>query len=212
MTQASKQEGPAAPLPDWLREWVGERKPPSRYGPFTGTHRHQAATALRQLGPDARGACEQRAIAARDEDRLMRMEALGALANLGAPAVPVLCAALSDEDSCVRSRAVEALAAIGPEARAAVLALVRLLDDPVKYVREDSRKALDKIQPEVRRSSWTASRRFGIPTRATRRSPPLRAANVPSGEKAATAFQMPAAWYSGSRSPAASRRWKRALL
>jgi HEAT repeat protein len=76
-------------------------------------------------------------------DETVVMHALGALAKLGPVAVPRLLNALKHEKA--RPGVVYVLGEIGPDAKPAVAALVKLLDDPSEEVRHEVLIALGKI-------------------------------------------------------------------
>jgi HEAT repeat protein len=63
--------------------------------------------------------------------------------------VPILTAALQDQDTYVRRDAAKALGQFGPEARAAVVPLTALLKDREPGVRKAAGQALKKIDPAV---------------------------------------------------------------
>ncbi|HVO13271.1 MAG TPA: HEAT repeat domain-containing protein [Vicinamibacteria bacterium] len=96
----------------------------------SASERIAAANALWAMGPRARGAVADLALALGDPDATLRLSVAMALQNLGAaaaPAVPALVRALEDRDPAVRQAAVRAIAAVGPGASAALPALTRAL-------------------------------------------------------------------------------------
>lgn len=80
----------------------------------------------------------------RNEDEERRLGLTRALEQLGAPAVPGLAAALSDEDLRVRRHALEALVAVGEPARGALRELVAVAEGPD---RELAMLALEALAP-----------------------------------------------------------------
>ena len=90
-------------------------------------------------------------LAAKDDDRAVRSQALHALGNLGKDdpdaVVPVLVEGIRDIVIEVRIAAILALGSIGPEAKAAVPALSNAARDGQAGVREAATDALKKIQP-----------------------------------------------------------------
>jgi HEAT repeat protein len=90
--------------------------------------RAEAARVLGWLGPRAAEALRPLVRALREEGKV-GAEAQGALARLGAPAVPALRALLRDPDVPVRLAALGVLRRMGPAADAAVPDLIDCLDD-----------------------------------------------------------------------------------
>jgi HEAT repeat protein len=101
--------------------------------------------ALRGLGAAAAAAAPTLVETLRDDDE--RQEAIEALTEMGAAAVPALLAGLSENNSRLRSRALRTLGFIGPAARAALAAAVRALDDPEDKVRAQAVFALGRLAP-----------------------------------------------------------------
>ncbi|MCP3980520.1 MAG: HEAT repeat domain-containing protein [bacterium] len=79
------------------------------------------------------------------DDRMQATRGLAALGRLGAPAVAELGRSLGDAEPAVRYGAARALGAIGDAA--ARQALEARLDDPDPGVREEVRRALDRLGP-----------------------------------------------------------------
>jgi HEAT repeat protein len=107
--------------------------------------RSAAATALGTLGPVARDAVPDLAVAVNRGDIEFRLVAMKALENIGKPAVPALpslAVALRDVSPRVRSEAARVLGRFGPLARAHAAALERLADDPDSEVRRVANEAL----------------------------------------------------------------------
>jgi len=81
--------------------------------------RDAAASALGNIGPDAREAVPALVTALNDSKRDVRYEAAWALGNIGPDArdaVPALVTALNDPDAAIRRNAAEALSKIFPKA------------------------------------------------------------------------------------------------
>jgi HEAT repeat protein len=104
-----------------------------------------ADSALEQLGPAARAAVPALSQAMRD-----RGYGHGALAAIGAPALPALIQALRDPSPQVRRLAAAALGRMGPVAAPAVLTLVQVVSDPDFSVGQDAGHALAAIGPAGR--------------------------------------------------------------
>jgi HEAT repeat protein len=136
--------------------------------------RSEAAEALGRIGPEAEAAIPALQELLKDDEAEVRGTAAGALGRLGAKAaIPRLTELLDDKahyfkgesfldteplelggrpyESVTRIRvraiAAEALGRIGPEAKGAVPALTKLLDDKVKEVRLASASALGNMGP-----------------------------------------------------------------
>jgi HEAT repeat protein len=112
--------------------------------------RRGAASALRQIGPQAREAVPDLVRALKDDDASLRAGAAAALGLIGPPAkaaVPDLGLALKDADATVRRTAANALGSIGPTAKAAVLELIEALKDKDEYTRDNAAQALGRIGP-----------------------------------------------------------------
>ncbi|MBI3462724.1 MAG: HEAT repeat domain-containing protein [Planctomycetes bacterium] len=82
-----------------------------------------------------------------DSSSEVRSAAADALGRLGPLAVPELVEGLEDENSDVRRAAADALGGIGHVAQAAAPALVKLMKDPDRIVREQAAKALLQVDP-----------------------------------------------------------------
>ena len=84
-----------------------------------------------------------------DEERIVNLNAIEALAEIGKPAIPALIEALKDGDSNVRSNAAKTLGKIGPAAKDAVPALIYALGDDKESVSDNVYDALRKIGTSV---------------------------------------------------------------
>ena len=71
--------------------------------------------------------------------------AVEAFVAIGAASVPALIATLTSGNRVARENAARALGCIGPDARAAIPALTKALQDPHPWVQEQASKALEKI-------------------------------------------------------------------
>jgi hypothetical protein len=117
--------------------------------------RMAAASALGQIGPDARVAAPALFRAAKDTNETVRIHAYWVLGQIlpGAQlAVPVLVAGLADPYQAARDQAALVLGKYGPEARAAVPALLRTLTTNRYAFLTTNRyagSALKKIDPEA---------------------------------------------------------------
>jgi len=85
-----------------------------------------------------------------DPDPAVRLEAVKALAPLGAAAVPTLIGVLAEPDAPLRREAAAALGRIGPDACAAVPALMTALKDATLKVRLAAATALGALGPDAR--------------------------------------------------------------
>ena len=113
--------------------------------------RRHAAKKLGEIGAMAETAILDLAEATHDEDKIVRWYAARALGRLGRPAVPALIQALQHEDTTLRRKAADALGDIGPEARTAVSALARTLqDDEDTNVRWTAARALLEIGADAK--------------------------------------------------------------
>lgn len=116
--------------------------------------RVEATYALAQIGSGADSAVDSMIARAHDtkvEVRRYIPEAFGAIGPAASPAVPVLMDRLAnDEDVQVRFESALALAQIGPASNDAIPVLRESLNDPNRYVRDNSIHALKRIDtPEA---------------------------------------------------------------
>ena len=120
--------------------------------------RSRAATALGQIGPEAKAAVPALAQVLKDDDSSIRTAAARALGNIGTAAVPALLKALQNDDARVRAasvtglgqispNAVSALGEIGADAKAAVPALVAAFKDASNELRTTIVAVLKAIGP-----------------------------------------------------------------
>jgi hypothetical protein len=79
------------------------------------------------------------------QDGMVQARAMYALVKIGAPAVPQLTEALESDDLNVRLMALNTLGLIGQEAKDAIPAIKKTLDDPDADVQNRAKDALDKI-------------------------------------------------------------------
>jgi HEAT repeat protein len=115
--------------------------------------RVEAAEDLGQIGPAAAdGVALLLALAERDPDPLVRLEAAKAVAGIdpkNKTAIPLLVAALKDRNGKVRRRGAECLGDLGPRARSAVADLVQTVKDPDPTVSWAAIDALGQIGPDA---------------------------------------------------------------
>ena len=79
------------------------------------------------------------------ENGLVQARAMNALVKIGAPAVPPLIEALNTDDVNVRLMAINTLGLIGPDARDAISAIKKALEDPDVNVHNRAKAALEQI-------------------------------------------------------------------
>lgn len=151
--QASDGEPPAVAAADMkepvyhgkpLREWVAQLRDKDSFV------RSEAADALGELGPKAKGAVPGLVDLLQDQVDFVRVAAAAALGKLGpeaSSAVPPLIAALKHKDGLLRSTAALALGEIGPDAKGAVAPLINALKDAEPTVRAAAADALSRIGP-----------------------------------------------------------------
>jgi HEAT repeat protein len=84
---------------------------------------------------------------------------------IGAPAVPLLAAALARDDPVLRSRAAETLGRMGTAAEPAIPALRALLDDPDDEVRREAERAIGRIRPTPEGTGGPPTGRPASPSR-----------------------------------------------
>lgn len=100
--------------------------------------RYTAATALGNIGPDARPAIPELVIALSDENEFVRAnsaEAIGDIDPTDLRNVPALIEAMTDESGRVRSAAAQSLVKVGPVDKEVILAFINAADDNWKGVR-----------------------------------------------------------------------------
>jgi HEAT repeats len=91
-----------------------------------------------------------------DPDPVLQWEAANVLGNIhleGGLCVPALIECTRSTNTTLRSCAATSLGKCGRDARAAVLALTKLLNDPSAFVRPEATNALQLIAPEVLQQS-----------------------------------------------------------
>jgi len=76
---------------------------------------------------------------------LVQARAMNALVKIGAPAIPPLIAALESDDVNVRLMALNTLNLIGPEAKSAIPAIKKALQDKDAAVQKRAKDVLAKI-------------------------------------------------------------------
>lgn len=79
------------------------------------------------------------------ENGLVQARAMYALVKIGAPAVPKLIEALDSDDINVRLMALNTLGLIGPDAKDAIPAIRKALEDPDASVQNRAKDALEKL-------------------------------------------------------------------
>jgi HEAT repeat protein len=112
--------------------------------------RHEAAIALRLLGPRSARAVPKLAAGLRDADMNWRVDCLWTLAAIGpeaADAVPDVVTAMSSDQDTVRYAACYTAGIIGPPASAAIPALEKNLQDRDPFLQTISAWALAHISP-----------------------------------------------------------------
>ncbi len=116
----------------------------------------ESAAALGALGRDAESAVPALVAAARGgsgepvsehESDLLRWATVEALAKIRPAGVAALIELVNDKNPAVRRQVVGQLGMIGPEAKAAIPALERVLNDDDEAVRQRARIALPRIDP-----------------------------------------------------------------
>jgi HEAT repeat protein/beta-lactamase regulating signal transducer with metallopeptidase domain len=99
--------------------------------------RYTAATALGNIGPDARAAIPDLVVALGDEEEFLRANSAEAIGNIDPAdlqAVPALIKAMKDKSGRVRVAAAETLLRIGPVNKEVILAFIEAADDNWKGV------------------------------------------------------------------------------
>jgi HEAT repeat protein len=114
--------------------------------------RAQAATALGEIGPAARAACQPLVKALADPGLDVRAHAAQALRRLGPVVVKPLADALSDPQPGVRQRAAQALGLLGKDAKPAVPRLIEAVKNDHIGLRLAAIAALGAIGPEAKDS------------------------------------------------------------
>lgn len=79
------------------------------------------------------------------ENGLVQARAMNALVKIGAPAVRPLIEAIDSDDVNVRLMALNTLGLIGPDAKDAIPAIKKALEDPEVNVQNRAKAALEKI-------------------------------------------------------------------
>jgi hypothetical protein len=140
---------------------------------------------------------------------IVRIIAIGLLAPLGDPAVPILAHGLRDGHRDVRVAAVQALQKLGPKARRATAALVQALADPDDSIPWKAADALGQLGPEAvadlvgaLRSGPDGARGWAAQALATRWA---RRVTTPS-RSCARPWRTPARWFVSVR-PGPMSRW-----
>src|SRR5262249_26310748 len=106
--------------------------------------RTQVITVLGAVGPAAKDAVPELTLALGDPD--WRPLAVHALGKIGKAAGSQPASALDRRAAAMRLGACEALGAIGADAKSAVIALSKRLQDPSGEVRKAAQQAMDRIQ------------------------------------------------------------------
>ena len=105
--------------------------------------RHQAAMALRMIGPESRAVLEE---AIQDADPAVRAAAAEAMAGVGAEALTPLTSALEDADPAVRGAAAVSLGSLG---KPAIPALTQAVADQDENVRTIVIGSLGRVGPDA---------------------------------------------------------------
>ena len=140
---------------NWKEEAVYQGKPLSEWmklledtNPIT---RLAAIHAVGKMGPDARAAIPvlvETIRQTRNHDRRILVACNNALLEMGQEIVPYIIPLLKDDDWEMRRGAAGTLGMLGPEAKDAVPALTKALNDPNPAVRMKAEEALKKIKGE----------------------------------------------------------------
>jgi HEAT repeat protein len=109
--------------------------------------RADAAQALREIGPGAKGAIPALAKALNDSDPTVSYDAIIALGNMGDAAIPQLTAAVKSENPTVRRHAIVCLDSLGSDAKSAIPALLVAARDHDDMTRVLARQAVKDIDP-----------------------------------------------------------------
>jgi HEAT repeat protein len=133
--------------------------------------RHWAVMSLwGGAGPEAKEVIPKLIETLKDEDKTIANWAALDLGKFGADAkaaVPAMIEAVedpslgADRHQVDRSYAITALRDIGPEAKAAVPSLKKTLNDPDKYVADNARSALERIDPQPAKQESSPPRPSG---------------------------------------------------
>jgi HEAT repeat protein len=89
----------------------------------------------------------------RNESPVARLQAVRALPNFGAQAVPLLTEAIQDTDFNVRGQAIFSLGELGLDAKDAVPALIKTLGHPDWITRRTAAATLGRIGPAAREAA-----------------------------------------------------------
>jgi HEAT repeat protein len=129
----------------WIEQLKKETKQ-NRVIPFGAT------SALEKMGPSAEAAIPVLIEALENEeiDSSERGNAAFALGGIGRAAVPGLIETLERGDETARAWAAYALNRIGPDAKSAISALARALDDEWWWARQNAAIALGRIGPDAK--------------------------------------------------------------
>ena len=115
--------------------------------------RCEAASALGNMGPEAKTSIPALTNLLKDKDAIVRRTAVVVLAKIGPEAkttIPAITKLLKDTDSAVRWDAAAAIGRIGPAATAAIPALIGLLKDEAPDVRCIAAWALGNMGPDAK--------------------------------------------------------------
>ncbi len=128
--------------------------------------RHAAIKAVGEIGPEAKEAIPvliETIRETRNRDKHMLLSCNYALLAMGKEIVPYMIVLLKDDNWEMRRGSAWILGKVGPEAKDAVPALTKALNDPHPVVRRKAAESLQKIQgkeggPQKPASGETASR------------------------------------------------------
>jgi HEAT repeat protein len=143
-----------APLIELLKESDGHNREATEAEGSQTSGGNLVAATLGDMGPEGVAALSQAMKDSSNEGKQWRRSACRVLAEAKTgKAVSALVHLLEDDYLCLRLQAFGALGAMGPEAREAVPALARALEDPNQHVRRAAAAALERIRTDGDRST-----------------------------------------------------------
>ena len=121
-----------------------------------GTVRVRAADALAALGPAAQAAAPALATVLADDVTWVRVAAREALCAIGPPAVPAVLEAFLKAPEAVRVQAALVFRSMGADAKGAIPALKKALDDPSPRIRSIAAEVLREVEAAMEAPPATA--------------------------------------------------------